>query len=255
MILADNHCHISKEYFENPLEEIRALKSDSGLEYITIMGVDYNNDVENLEYKRQFNDPFLKVGIGLHPAEVIELGDLATQELARVLQLIVDNKDDIDYIGEIGIDYTYPNAEKFKEMQKTAFKQLCLMAHYMHKPVSIHARGGNAMADVLEIIAEVSTPDRFNGYIHCFTGTFEDAEAFIQRGFKLGIGGIITFKKSDDLRETVQRIVRSFPGRQLDDLVGLETDTPYLSPEPNRSKTNNPRNIHVIADYVRSFLI
>lgn len=250
MVLADHHCHISKEYFDNPLEEIESLKQDSGLEYICAMGVNYENDLEYLEYKRLLKDNFLKIGLGLHPSDVIELGRYSINEFERIEKLIRENIELVDYIGEIGIDFTYPDAEKFREEQVEVFKSFCKLAKSLKLAVSIHAR--NSISEVIQVVDEVyDDTEGFKGFWHCFTGTFEEGKFFIEKGFKLGINGIITFKKSEDLRKTIKDLLNFYIDKDFDDLFGLETDTPYLTPEPKRREKNSPRNIEIIKEALR----
>lgn len=251
--IADHHCHISKQYFENPLQEIKNLQADSGLEYVCVMGVDYDNDKENIVYKREFNNEFIRIGVGLHPSEIIELGKSSKHEFERIKLVILENVELVDYIGEIGIDFTYPDAEKYKSEQIEIFEQFCILGRELSKPVSIHARG--AMKEVMEVVEKVFDGSKFNGFLHCFTGNMDEARFFVKHGLKLGIGGIITFKKSEELRSVIKTIINENPDKSLDDLLGLETDTPYLSPEPIRSQPNNPRNIKIIADYITHNLI
>jgi TatD DNase family protein len=251
--LADNHCHISKESFESPLEEVKRLKKDSNLEYIVVMGTDYDNNLENLQLKEEFNDDFLKIGFGLHPEEVIKLARFSNHELERVKIQIQENKDKIDYIGEIGIDFTYPESKQYKKEQIKAFKEMCKLAKELEKPVSIHAR--ESFEEVIEVVEEVFDDNsKFNGFLHCFTGTFEQGMFFIEKGFKLGLGGIVTYKSAQDLRQVVKELIEFYPDKDFNDLFGLETDTPYLSPEPVRSEKNNPENIKIIAEFVENLL-
>jgi len=249
MQLADNHCHISKQYFDNPLDEIQELSKNSGLEYINIMGVDYKNNLEYLDYKDRIDNEFLRIGFGLHPSDIIELKEKSIEEFKKIIKQIEDNKNKIDFIGEIGIDFTYPNAEEFKEKQIEIFNGFCELGMKLSKPLSIHCR--EAWNEVMEIIEKVSFDEkRFNGFLHSFTGDFEQGMFFIEHGFKLGLNGIITFKKSEELRNVIREILVFYNDKNFDDLFGLETDTPYLSPEPNRSDKNNPRNILKIAEYL-----
>lgn len=252
LYVADHHCHISKEYFNDPIAEIKAIQNDTSLEFIATMGVNFENNCENLHYKSECKDGFLKIGLGLHPAEIIELGEQAYREYTKIESLIRENLDRIDYIGEIGIDFTYPNAQESRIRQIELFRKFCLLSRELHIPVSIHARG--AMKEVLDVVQDVFDTSYDNGFLHCFTGTFEDAKRCLKHGLKLGIGGIITFKKSDDLRNVLHAIVAEYPEYNINDLIGLETDTPYLSPVPIRSKTNNPRNIKIIAEYCEQLI-
>ena len=253
IVLADNHCHILKEYFDDPISEIKALKASEELEYICSMGIQLESDLENLEYKKQFSDGFLRIGLGLHPSDVITLGEKALDEFEKVRDLILENKEKVDFIGEIGVDFTYPNAREFEKEQIKVFKEFCKLAKKLNIPVSIHCR--EAWDEIIQVIDEVEfKPDNFNGFLHSFTGDFEQGMFFIENGFKLGLNGIVTFKKSEELRNTIKELLEFYADKEFDDLFGLETDTPYLSPEPNRSDKNNPRNIKVLKEFIESFV-
>lgn len=254
ILLADNHCHISKEYFEDPKSELERLEKVSGLEYVTTMGTEYDDDKENLELKKNFNSKFLKIGVGLHPEEVIKLGKFVNHELERLEVLIKENAKNIDFIGEIGIDLTYPNSKEFKKEQIDAFKIMCKLAKELNKPVSIHAR--ESFDEIMAVVDEVYQDNsKFNGFLHCFTGTFEQGMFFIEKGFKVGLGGIITYKKADDLRKTVKELLNFYEDKNFNDLFGLETDTPYLTPEPHRSEKNSPENIKIIAAFIKKNIL
>lgn len=251
MVLADHHCHISKEYFEDPVQEILDLQAENILEFISIMGVNVENNEEYLQYKTQINSSFLKIGCGLHPAEVIELGEKSKDIFEKVKNQILENKELIDFIGEIGIDFTYENAEKYREEQLFIFKEFCKLGKELGKPLSIHCR--EAWDEVINIINEVFSEHVEvwnNGCLHCFTGTFEQGILLIEHGFKLGLNGIITFKKSKDLRNVIKELLKKYPSKTFDDLFTLETDTPYLTPEPIRREKNNPRNIILIKKFL-----
>lgn len=249
MKIADNHCHISKEYFEDPLQEIKNFENGTDLEYIAVMGVDYNNDEEYLGYKKELNSDFLRVGMGFHPSEIIACGEKSLEEFERIQKLIEDNRNFVDFIGEIGIDFTYPEAAKFRNEQITIFKNFLQLGKELEKPVSIHCR--EAWDEITESITEVEfDPEKFNGFIHCFTGDFEQGMFFIENGFKLGLNGIITFNKSQELRDVIKELISFYSDKSFDDLFGLETDTPHLTPEPIRREKNSPRNIRLINDFV-----
>lgn len=247
--LADNHCHLLKEYYQNTAQEVERLEKGSGLKYIASMGVDFNTNKELLDLKNSIKTKFLKIGAGIHPEEVIKLGKLVNHEIDRVGEQIRKNADLIDFVGEVGIDYSYPHSKEFRDEQLYAFRTLCQLAIDLGKPISIHAR--ESFDDIMNIIDYLDfQPNRFNGFLHCFTGNFEQGMFFIEKGFKLGIGGIITYKKSDELRNTVKDLIEFYSDKSFDDLFGLETDSPYLAPEPKRGETNSPENIKIIRDFI-----
>ncbi len=253
ILLADTHAHISKEYFQDPIKIINDLKGNAGLEFLSIMGVSFENNQENLEYKRIIDKTFLRIGVGLHPEVIISLGKLYTLELDRIINQIRLNKDSIDIIGEIGIDFYYPNSRSFESEQENAFRQLVKLGVELEKPLSIHAR--ESFVEIMEIIDEEVNDDLFHGYLHCFTGNFEQGMFFIEKGFKLGLNGIITYNKSIALRQTVKELLEFYKDRDFNDLFSLETDTPYLAPEPIRSEQNTPSNIGIIAKYIEENIL
>jgi TatD DNase family protein len=256
MILADHHCHILKRYFESPISYLEKLKTDSDLKYIWSMGLDLESDLECLEYKKEFKDEFLKIGFGLHPSDIItkakESGEAAVlEEFEEVKNLILENQDIIEFIGEIGIDFSYPNSRDYANLQTHVFKELLNLAKEIDKPVSIHCR--EAWDEVMNIIEEVEfNNEKFQGFLHSFTGDFEQGMFFIEAGFKLGLNGIITYKKSEDLRNTISELKDFYSDKKFDEIFGLETDAPYLTPEPNRADSNKPENIMVIAEFLRN---
>ena len=136
-------------------------------------------------------------------------------------------------IGEIGLDY-YWNKDN-RNIQIEVFKKQLELASKYNLPVIIHSR--DAVGDVYNILKEYNV----RGVIHAFSGSYESAMEFIKIGFKLGIGGVITFKNCK-LKEVISKL-------KLEDIV-LETDSPYLTPVPNRGKRNSPLNLIYIAEYI-----
>lgn len=247
--LADNHCHLSKEYYPNPLETLKDLEENTELEYVSSMGVNFDNNKELIELKNSYGKKFLRIGNGLHPEAVIDLGKFYRQELDRIIAQIRENSASIDIIGEIGIDFFYPNSRNFESEQKDAFREFIKLSLELKKPVSIHAR--EAFTEIMEIIDElIENGEEYRGFLHCFTGNFEQGMFFIEKGFKLGIGGLITYKKNDELRKTVKEILDFYEDKEFDDLFGLESDAPYLSPEPIRSEQNSPKNVKIIKEFL-----
>ena len=170
--------------------------------------------------------------IGLHPCYVDEDYE---NELKKIKNHL--NKKKVIAIGEIGIDLY--REKKFFEQQLDAFETQCYWALENKLPVVIHTR--NSLKETINIISKPHFKD-LNGIFHCFDSSYEDAMKLIDLGFLIGIGGILTFKNSN-LRETIAKI-------GIEKLV-LETDSPYLSPEPYRGKRNEPANILYIAEMLQ----
>ena len=213
--MIDTHAHILKEYYDDIDALVIELKKKK-VRAIINNSTNIKEAKEVLEYSKKYRN-FLYPAIGIHPENIDELETLI-------------NNNKIVAIGEIGLDYhwTKDNKEKQKEL---FIKQLELSLKY-NLPVIVHTR--DSIQDCLDIIKKYN----LKGIMHCFSGSYEMAKEFIKYGFKLGIGGVLTFKNSK-LYEVINKI-------NLDDIV-LETDSPYLSPEPFRGQKNNPSNMLYIA--------
>lgn len=218
--MIDTHCHVYKEYYDNIEEIINNMNGN-----IIISGTNDKNNIEILELCKNYDNVFGTLGI--HPEDVDNITD---ESFELIEKHINDNK--IVAIGEIGLDYHYTTDNK--EKQKEIFiKQLDLARKY-NKPVVIHIR--DSMNDTIEIIKNYK---ELKKDIHCYSGSLESAKELIKMNCKLGIGGVLTFKNGKKLQEVVKNI-------DLEYLL-LETDSPYLSPEPFRGKKNEPSNVIYVA--------
>ena len=139
-------------------------------------------------------------------------------------------------ICEIGLDYHYEDTDK--EIQRMVFNRQLEIAEKFNKPVVVHSR--DSIGETYNILSKYN----LKGSIHCYSGSLEMAKLFIKLGYKLGVGGIITFKNAKNIKEVVKNVDLSY--------ILLETDSPYLSPEPYRGSENNPSNIPVIAESIAS---
>lgn len=218
--MIDTHAHIYSEYYDNIDELVKYLK-DNNVKYILNASSNYDNALEVIELSKKYKDYLLPV-VGIHPE------DVDNYNLEKIEELIKDNK--VYAVGEIGLDYHYSSENKDK--QKELFKRQIEIAIKYNLPVVVHTR--DSIQDTFDILKSY----KVKGVLHCFSGSYEMAREFIKIGFKLGIGGVLTFKNSK-LYEVIEKI-------SLDDIV-LETDSPYLSPEPYRGKKNNPYNVYYVA--------
>lgn len=220
----DTHLHFSKDYYED-LQKIYQQALDNNIIKLITSGCDKQGVKEINDIVNKYEAVFAVVGF--HPSEKgINDNDISVLE-----KTILDNSK-IVAIGEIGLDYYYNKDEKSKNEQKRLFIKQLDLAHKLNKPVVIHMR--DATEDIINILSKY----HLKGVIHCFSGSYETAKTFIKMGYKLGIGGIVTFKNSH-LPEVIKKIA-------LEDIL-LETDSPYLSPEPFRGQKNSPINIIYIA--------
>ena len=218
----DTHCHISKNYYDD-INEVIADSKNNGLEKIIISCCEVEDIEESLNIINNYDNVYET--FGYHPDQIDKVCD---EDLKRLETLIKTNQKIVG-IGEIGLDYHYGTD---KEKQKKLFKEQLKIAQRLNLPVVIHSR--DATKDTIDILKMYNV----SGVIHCFSGSLETANIYISMGYKLGIGGVLTFKNSK-LYKVIENI-------NLENIV-LETDSPYLTPEPYRGKTNSSKYIPIIA--------
>ena len=223
--LVDTHCHLS---LTDDIDSIVMDAEKNNVLKFIISGCDKKSIRDGLEIIYRYPSIFMTVGF--HPDEVDDLTDKDINDL----EVLIKTNKKIVGIGEIGLDYYHNDMNK--ETQKEFFEKQLELAEKYDLPVVIHSR--DSIQDVYDILKE----HKCRGVIHCFSGSIEMARLFIDLGFYLGIGGVLTFKNSK-LKEVVSEL-------SLDHLV-LETDSPYLAPEPYRGHTNYPKNIKIVAGELR----
>ncbi len=227
----DSHAHIESADFDSDRTQMIARALESGVEIIVAVG---NGDITRDSHAAAFGlaerYPFIYTTVGVHPHEARLLDDRLYTKLAewaahpRVIAW-----------GEIGLDYHYDNSPR--DEQREAFRKQLRMARERNLPAVIHTR--EAEADTLAILDDEWAGAGLPGIIHCFTGTRSFAEQAVARGFLISFSGAVTFKKSEDLRETA----RSLP---LDKIL-IETDCPFLAPVPFRGRRNEPAYVVEVA--------
>ena len=222
-MLIDTHFHLGEEYYDD-INQVIVDAKDNRVNTLIISGCDKKGIIQGLEYIKKYNNLYMTVGF--HPEEVDSVGD----EDLEWLENIVKSNKKIVGIGEIGLDYYYTKENKDKQID--LFKKQINLAKKLNLPIVIHSR--DAFMDTYNLLKEF----KGKAVIHCFTSNLENAKRYISLGFKLGIGGVVTFKNSN-LKDVIKEL-------ELSNIV-LETDSPYLSPEPYRGKVNGPKNILIIA--------
>lgn len=218
-MLIDTHCHLSYEDYDN-LEE--TIKSMDG--FMIASGCDDKTNKEVLELVRKYDNVYGTLGI--HPEEIDKITDNSFKLIENNL-----NNPKIVAIGEIGLDYYWVKDNKEKQIE--FFEYQLKLAEKYNKPIVVHSR--DSIQDTYDILKKY----KLKGTIHCFSSSLEMAKEFIKLGYKIGVGGVVTFKNSSKLREIVKEL-------DLKDIL-IETDSPYLSPEPFRGKKNNPSNVYYVA--------
>ncbi len=231
MILTDTHTHLYSSQFDEDRDEMLERAFEKGVERIFLPGIDSESIENMLELEKKYpNNCFAMMG--LHPCSVKENYQ---EELAIVEGWL--GKRDFCAIGEIGIDLYWDKSTL--GIQQNAFRTQINWAKEKNLPFVIHCR--DAFDEIFEIMDELND-DNMRGIFHCFTGSLEQAQHIINySGFKLGIGGVVTFKNAG-LDKVVEQV-------DIKHLV-LETDSPYLAPTPYRGKRNESSYLYNIADRV-----
>lgn len=221
-MLIDTHCHLSKNDYDNLDEVINKMRDN----LIITSGVNLKTNKEVLELIGKY--PNIYGTVGIHPEEV----DNVTEEDFDFIESNIDNPKIVG-IGEIGLDYYWRKDNKDK--QKEIFVRQLELAKKYNKSVVIHSR--DAIQDTYDILKEVKLTMPID--IHCYSGSLDMAKKFIKLGCRFGIGGVVTFKNGIKAKELVKNI-------NLDYLL-LETDSPYLAPEPFRGCQNVPYYTYYVA--------
>lgn len=225
-MMIDTHCHLNKEDYENLDQVIKNMGNN-----IMIVSTASPQDIEEVINLCETHENIYGT-IGIHP----EFADTYTEDdLKRVEQYL--NHPKVVGIGEIGLDYHY--TKENKEKQKELFIKQINLANKYKKTIVIHTR--DATLDTYNILETVKEPN-IKCDLHCYSGSLEMAKNFIKLNATLGIGGVLTFKNEKKLKEIVQALDLKY--------FVLETDSPYLTPEPYRGHTNEPKNIYYVAQKI-----
>ncbi len=230
-VIFDTHAHFDDERFNADREELfTTLNSFCGVGGIINCGCDIPSSEKSIEFSKKF--PFLYAAVGFHP----EFAANNDCDLAKLEELLKQEK--VVAVGEIGLDYYWDKENK--QRQKEIFVKQIKLAQKHKKPVIIHDR--DAHEDTLNILKEYKP----KGVLHCFSGSSEMAKEVVKLGMYIGVGGVLTFKNNKKLPE----VVKSIPLTR----ILLETDAPYMAPEPFRGKTNHSGLIIYVAQKLAEIL-
>lgn len=230
-MIIDTHAHYDDERFDDDREQLLLSMKDKGVELIVNASASLQGCRDSLELAKKYD--FIYTMAGIHPSDVLDLEE--PQAYDSVKQMAAYEK--CVAVGEIGLDYYWDEPER--EIQKKWFAAQLGLARDIKKPVNIHSR--DAAADTLDIM-KAERAEGLGGIIHCFSYGSEIAREFLNMGFSIGIGGVVTFKNGRKLKEVVEYA-------PLDRIV-LETDCPYLAPEPFRGHRNHSGNIKYVAEKI-----
>lgn len=233
MKLFDTHVHLDDEQFDEDRSELINLIRNSEVELVVNAGANLATSINSVDLAQE--QDFIYAAVGIHPHDVGNYDESALQELRTLA-----SKEKVVAIGEIGLDYYYDNSPR--EVQKDWFAKQIQLAEELKLPFIVHAR--DASEDTLKIIRENKINSRF--VLHCYSQSIEMAKEYLKLGGYISFAGPVTYKKSTSLREVVKHIPR--------DRILIETDCPYLSPEPFRGKRNNPIRVIEIARVLADIL-
>lgn len=216
-MLFDTHAHFDDPQFDDDRDQVIKSLKEYNVGYVTNIGADIETSVKASEISKKYD--FIYATAGIHPGYANEFKD----EDIEVIRKIAEDNPKVKAIGEIGLDYHYDDSDP--EKQKYMFKKQLALAKEMGLPVVIHDR--DSKGECLEILKEMEISD---GVVHCFSGSAETAKEILKLGLMISFTGVLTFKNAKKAVEACRVI-------PLDRLM-IETDSPYMAPEPNRGKRN-----------------
>lgn len=226
-MLFDTHAHMDDRAFDGDREALLEALPGSGIGLLVNPGCSLASSEAACVLAREYS--YIYAAVGSHPDAADEVDEAV---LDRYRQLVRENSK-VVAIGEIGLDYHYEDIPR--EVQQRAFRAQMALARELELPVIVHER--EAHEDGMRIVEEFP---QVTGVFHCYSGSLEMAKVLIRRGWYIGFGGVLTFKNARKAVEAASQI-------PLDRLV-LETDCPYMSPEPFRGRRNDPGRLHLVAE-------
>ena len=210
----DTHSHYADSAFDGDRDELLAALPDKGVRFAALAGSSMQDSAENVALAQKYG--YIYAAVGVHPESV----DETPSDYREKLTELVKSSEKVRAIGEIGLDYHYENYDRDKQI--LFFRQQLELAKELSLPVIVHSR--NASEDTLDIFKEY----RPAGVVHCFSGSAEVAREVIKLGMYIGFTGVLTFKNA-------KKALRALEAVPLDRLL-LETDCPYMAPEPLRGR-------------------
>ncbi|PLX82587.1 MAG: radical SAM protein [Desulfuromonas sp.] len=222
--LVDTHAHLDSNQFRDDREEVIARAIEGGISHILTIGCDLESSRASVEIAR--SHPRVYAAVGIHPHDAAQADPAGLQEIAS---LVAEN-DKVVAVGEIGLDFYRDRSPR--PLQREAFRRQIRLAREAGKPIIVHDRDSHG--EVLQILQEENAAE-VGGVLHCFSGDIALARACIGMGFYISFAGPLTYPRNEALRE----VARAIPA----DHMLVETDCPYLAPQPLRGKRNEPAHV------------
>ena len=227
-MIFDTHAHYDDDAFDEDRDALLAGMQEAGVEYIVNIGANMASSKRSLMLAEKY--PFIYAAVGVHPDEVGELNEENFEELRKW-----SLHEKVKAIGEIGLDYYWD--KEGHDLQKHWFMRQMELAHERNLPMIVHSR--EAAKDTLDMVI-AAKPLELSGIIHCYSYSVEQAREYLNMGYYLGIGGVLTFKNAKKLKEVAEYAPLS--------QIVLETDCPYLAPVPFRGKRNDSSKLIYVAE-------
>ena len=234
--LIDSHAHLDDEKFDNDREEIISKIQDAGIKNFITAGYSLEGSKKAVELAEKFD--FIYATCGISPNDIPQDEDEMWKQISEIEGMVEKQKNKIVAIGEIGLDYYWEKDEKRRELQRKAFIKQIELANKLNLPIVIHTR--EAIMDTLEILKQ--NPVDKKGVFHCCPQNRELIKEGLKLGFYISFAGPITFKSS----KNAEKMINLVP----DNRILIETDSPYLAPEPVRGTRNDCRNVKYIAEKI-----
>lgn len=224
----DSHVHLDDERFDDDREELIQALPGLGVKRVVNIGANMQTSENTVNLANKYD--YIYGAVGVHPHDSSQMCDEDIDTLAKMYN---DNKK-IVAIGEIGLDYYYDSSPR--DVQKKRFYDQMALARDLSAPVVLHIR--DAYEDALETLKFFGKMPK-NGVVHCFSGSVEFAREVLKLGYKIGVGGVLTFSNAKKLVGVVQEV-------SMDDIL-IETDCPYMAPTPFRGQRNDPSKVLYVA--------
>lgn len=233
-MIFDSHAHYDDKQFDEDREKLLAELAGQGIGYVVNVGADMASTKRSIELSKKY--PFIYAAAGVHPSDVSQL-DADDRNFDRLRQYCRDEK--CVAVGEIGLDYYWDKETAVRERQKYWFRRQLALAKEVGLPIIVHSR--DAAKDTLDIIKS-GDGQGTRGVIHCFSYSEEMARAYVELGYYIGLGGVVTFSNA----KNVKAVAAAVPIER----ILFETDCPYLAPVPNRGKRNSSLNLKYVAEAI-----
>lgn len=231
-MIFESHAHYESRQFDEDRDALLESFNENGIGYVVNVASSAQTTKQSIALAEKY--PWIYASVGVHPSDIGEMDEAEYQWLAKMC-----DHEKCVAVGEIGLDYYWDKEPEVRENQRYWFERQIALAKTQKLPIIVHSR--DAAKDTMDIIKKTDAAS-VGGVIHCFSNSLEFAKMYVDMGFYIGIGGVVTFKNAKVLKEVaawtpLERIL-------------LETDCPYMAPVPNRGKRNSSLNLPYVAQMI-----